>query len=224
MRIKDIKKASLYFLRILKNPFSKQNRTALKRYFCEIGVLMCEKIKGIDFTMVYQCNDNKHNNNYSKSPKQVLKKIFDDISFDRPHSFIDMGCGKGYVLVCAAAYPFTDVGGVEYNLELYNICQRNLKKLGYDNIKTFNCDAKIFDGYEDYDIYYFCNPFDETILSVVAKKIIEAHKDGKCWIYYLNPHQPERQKAITDAGFKLVKIIEDKNEMYFDINVYSNLN
>ena len=92
-----------------------------------------------------------------------------------------------------------------------------------DQIKIFNSDAKLWNGYADYDIYYFCNPFDETILSVVARKIIESHPDTKCYIYYLNPHQPQRQKVITDAGFRLVKVIEDRNEKYFDVNVYMSI-
>ena len=109
---------------------------------------------------------------------------------------------------------------MEYTPELCDICRKNLDILKLDQVKVFNCDAKEFDGYGDYDIFYFCNPFDETILSVVARKILEAHKDMKCWIYYLNPHQEKRQKAITDAGFKLVKVIDDKYEKYFNINVY----
>lgn len=64
------------------------------------------------------------------------------------------------------------------------------------------------------------NPFDETVLSEVAKKIIEEHDNKTCFIYYLNPAKEERQKAIIDSGFRLVKVIKDKKEKYFDINVY----
>lgn len=111
MRLKDIKKAAGYLERIAKNPFSKQSGAALRRYFKELFSLIYEKIRGLDFTMVYQCDGNEHNNNYSKSPKKVLKRVFDDIDFSKPHSFIDMGCGKGYVMVCASEYPFEKVGG-----------------------------------------------------------------------------------------------------------------
>lgn len=177
---------------------------------------------GVDFTMVYQCDGNEHNNNYSKSPKKVLERVFADINFGTSHSFLDMGCGKGYVMVCATKHPFKRVGGVEYTKELCDICRKNMKQLKISEVEIYNCDAKNFEHYEDYDIFFFCNPFDETILSVVAERILLAHQDSKCWIYYLNPHQEERQKAITDAGFKLVKVIEDKNERYFDISVYEN--
>ena len=59
-------------------------------------------------------------------------------------------------------------------------------------------------------------------MSAVAKRIIESHQNEKCYIYYLNPNQEQRQKAITDAGFKLVKKIENENEKYFNINIYTN--
>lgn len=124
MRLKDIRKIGVYFGRIARDPFSRQSKTALARYFGELFSLISEKIRGLDFTMVYHCDSNKHNNNYSKSPKKVLKRVFEDIDFNEPHGFIDMGCGKGYVMTCAAEYSFRGVGGVEYTPELYEICKK----------------------------------------------------------------------------------------------------
>ena len=111
MRFKDVKKAGAYLGRIAKDPFSKQSRSALKRYFGEVFSLIYEKARGLDFTMVYQCDSNEHNNNYSKSPKKVMERIFQDIDFTDSHSFIDMGCGKGYVMSVATTYPFVNVWG-----------------------------------------------------------------------------------------------------------------
>lgn len=220
MRIKDVKKVGTYLKRIVKDPFSVQSRAALGRYIREFFSLIYEKAHGLDFTMVYQCDSNEHNNNYSKSPKKVLQRMFKDIDFSEKHSFIDMGCGKGYVMVCAAEYPFERVGGCEYSQKLCDICRKNLNILKLDRVKLFNYDAKKFEEFGDYDVFYFCNPFDETILSVVAEKISQAHENSKCWIYYLNPHQKERQKAIMDAGFNLIKTLSDESERYLDINVY----
>lgn len=111
MRVKDIKKAGAYLGRIAKDPFSRQSRAALGRYVREIFSLVGERIRGLDFTMVYQCDSNEHNNNYSKSPKKVLSRIFENIDFSASHSFMDMGCGKGYVMALAAKHPFENVGG-----------------------------------------------------------------------------------------------------------------
>ena len=98
MRIKDVRKVWTYFERIVKDPFSKQSKAAMKRYLGEGFALVYERIRGLDFTMVYQCEESEHNNNYSKSPKKILRQIFEDIDFDRPHGFLDMGCGKGYFM------------------------------------------------------------------------------------------------------------------------------
>lgn len=220
MRLKDVKKVGVYIQRIAKDPFSKQSRAALFRYLGSLFVLIYERVRGLDFTMVYQCDSDEHNNNYSKSPKKVLKRIFDDIDFSESHSFIDVGCGKGYVVACATEYPFKDIGGVEYTLELCKTCKKNLQILKLDKVEIFNCDAKEFDRYSDYDIFYFCNPFDVSILSVVARKILEARNKDKCWIYYLNPYPVEKHNAIINAGFKFKKVIEDKDEKYLSINVY----
>lgn len=43
MRLKDIKKASKYLERILKDPFSRQSRAALRRYVGEFFSLVYEK-------------------------------------------------------------------------------------------------------------------------------------------------------------------------------------
>lgn len=111
MRIKDVKKVGAYLKRIIKDPFSMQSRAALRRYIREFFSLIYEKVHRLDFTMVYQCDSNEHNNNYSKSPKKVLQRVFEDIDFSEKHSFIDMGCGKGYVMAFASEYPFERVGG-----------------------------------------------------------------------------------------------------------------
>lgn len=66
------------------------------------------------------------------------------------------------------------------------------------------------------------NPFDETILREVAKKMYAAHPEDECMIYYLNPCYQKRHEAILEAGFRLIRQIPDKYEGYFLVNVYSN--
>jgi SAM-dependent methyltransferase len=44
------------------------------------------------------------------------------------YTFIDLGCGKGRVLLMASVYPFKAVMGVELNQKLATIAQKNLAK------------------------------------------------------------------------------------------------
>ena len=112
---------------------------------------------------------------------------------------------------------------MEYNRYLYDICLDNLKK---DNIPAdyvFCGMAQNYERYEQFDVFYFNNPFQADILSEVLKWIYETHKDRECSCYYLNPNDKAKEEAFTENGFNFVKVIEDSSESYFKMNVYSNL-
>ena len=53
MRLKDVRKAGAYLGRIVHDPFSRQSRAALIRYFRGAFSIIYEKICGLDFTMGY---------------------------------------------------------------------------------------------------------------------------------------------------------------------------
>ena len=112
------------------------------------------------------------------------------------------------------------MGGVEYNKYLYDICLSNLKidKVPADYV--FYGMAQEYEGYGQFDVFYFNNPFQADILSDVLKRIYGTHKDKECRCYYLNPTDKAKEEAFTDNGFRLVKVIEDPAESYFRMNVY----
>lgn len=224
MRKSDFKLIANYLHRFVEGPvFSRQKFAALCRYAGSFCSLVWEKINGLDYTMVYYTKDESvHNSVYTKAPNKVLKRVFCDISDISGKGFIDVGCGKGYVVSKAGRYPFQKVGGIEYSKNLYDICLKNLKKKKISDKYVYNCDAKDFEHYGEFDVFFFNNPFDETILGPVAQKIYDTHKGRECYLYFLNPHLKPRTDAIESAGFKLVKSIKDKNEWYFNINVYKN--
>ena len=115
-----------------------------------------------------------------------------------------------------------ELGGVEYSKFLYDCACSNLRKKKISIEYLVNADAKDYEMYEKFDIFFLNNPFDETILEPVAKKIFETHRGKECRLYFLNPYLKARTDAIEKAGFKLMKQIPDKWEWYFNINVYIN--
>ena len=44
------------------------------------------------------------------------------------YTFVDLGCGKGRVLMMAVEYPFRSIVGIELNAKLTRIARRNLAK------------------------------------------------------------------------------------------------
>lgn len=224
MTNENIKLLTGYFRRFFQGPiFTRQKWTAFWRYVGEACSLVYEKIVGLDYSMVYYTKDESaHHSVYTKVPDKVLKRIFADVEDKENKGFIDVGCGKCYAVTKAAQHGFRHSGGVEYTKFLYNIGISNLKKKGLPTEEVYNEDAKVFEHYGDFDVFFFNNPFDETIMEPVAKKIYETHIGRECVLYFLNPHLKPRTDAVEKAGFKLLKEIPDKAEWYFNINVYSN--
>ena len=230
MSNKNLKLITRYLHRFLEGPvFTRQKWVAFWRYAGEVCSLVYEKIAGVDYSMVYYTKDeNEHHSVYTKVPDKVLKRIFADVQNIENKGFIDVGCGKCYAVTRAAQCGFKRYGGVEYTKILYDTGVSNLEKEKLSTADVYKGDAKDFEHYGDFDVFFFNNPFDETIMEPVAKRIYvlfrsyETHKDRECVLYFLNPHLKPRTEAVEKAGFKLVKQIPDKTEWYFNINVYSN--
>lgn len=212
-----------YFNRFLDPNISfKQKWVSFWRYLGMAFGLIFEKIKGVDYEMIYQ-EDNgvEHCGNYTMSPKKVLKRVFNDIENIETKAFIDIGCGKGYAVKMAHRRGFRLSGGIEYNRYLYDICIKNLKNEGIPIENVYCGMAQEFDGYSEYDVFYFNNPFQADILSDVLKKVYASHEGRFCICYYLNLRDKLKEEAFIDNGFELVKVIEDPAESYFKMNVYA---
>jgi len=219
----NVKLVINYLHRFVEGPvFSRQKWVAFWRYAGEFFSLIYEKLSGLDYSMPYYTKDeNYHHSVYTKVPMKVLKRIFRDVDNAETKGFIDVGCGKCYAVTKAAQHGFKISGGVEYTKALYEAGISNLKKKHLSTDCVYNEDAMTFDHYADFDVFFFNNPFDETIMEPVAKRIYDTHIGRECTIYFLNPMK-ERTDALLKAGFKLVKQIPDKNESYFLLEVYSN--
>ena len=63
---------------------------------------------------------------YLPSPMGVTRWMLNNVGVDFPNtSFIDVGCGKGRVLLVATEFPFRRVVGVEISPQLCAIARRN---------------------------------------------------------------------------------------------------
>jgi hypothetical protein len=89
-------------------------------------------------------------------------------------TFIDLGCGKGRVLLMASDYPFKKIIGVEFMPELHRAAQKNIA--GYSNdrqrcrqIETLCMDARDFQFPLDPLVVYLFNPFSEPTLAQVLE-------------------------------------------------------
>jgi SAM-dependent methyltransferase len=109
-------------------------------------------------------------------------------------TFVDVGSGKGRVLLLAAAHGFRGVMGVEFLPQLDRIAKQNIAKFVADrpdagSIKSFCLDARDFSFPQEPLVVYLFNPFPEDAFVEVLenlKRSIDRHP-RPLWIAYRFP-------------------------------------
>ena len=90
-------------------------------------------------------------------------------------TFIDLGSGKGRVLLLAAAYHFRRIIGVEFQPELHAVAEVNLSRLrengGNIDAESLCLDAREFEFPPDPLVIYLFNPFPDYVLSTVLDNL-----------------------------------------------------
>ena len=145
-----------------------------------------EWLRGLDFTMPDRMYDRKRNDGgmYLVSSEKIVSELMGMVDKQKYPGFLDVGCGKGFILWKAYQSGFKKIGGVEYDEKLTEICNKNMKRLKLTNYMTVTCtDAREFENYGDYDVFYFFNPFSVEILQKVLARIQES--------YYEKPREIE---------------------------------
>ena len=90
----------------------------------------------------------------------------------RDFTFIDLGSGKGRVLLMAADYPFKRIIGVEFMPELHRAAQENIAGYSSDRqrlIESVCMDARDFEFPPEPLVAYLFNPFSESTFAHVLE-------------------------------------------------------
>lgn len=186
------------------------------RHRIQMGLAVIrEKTKGLDFSRPDRMYDRakKGYNMYVISPDEILHNLLSCVDLKQFHSFIDVGCGKGYVMHKALEYGFTKVGGIEYDEQLYKICEENIRKTKRQDTISVTCgDACEFKHYGDYDVFYFFNPFKGEIMSKVMDQVVEQCRGREIMIIYYNPLYAEVMESY--GYFTKIKQIHDRSKDY----------
>jgi SAM-dependent methyltransferase len=114
------------------------------------------------------------------------------------YTFIDLGCGKGRVLVLAADYGFGRVVGVELDARLVAGARANLRSLQERGrrwggvVEVVHADAAAYPFPPEPSVVYLYNPFGEQTLRVMVKNLVESwnERPRPLIVVYYNPvHQ-----------------------------------
>src|SRR5438270_8630278 len=91
-------------------------------------------------------------------------------------TFVDLGSGKGRVLLMAAPYGFKRIVGVEFMPEWHRIADENIRKFTAEHqpaavIENLCMDAREFDFPAGPLIVYLFNPFPEPVFAAVLDQL-----------------------------------------------------
>jgi SAM-dependent methyltransferase len=122
-------------------------------------------------------------------------------------SIVDLGCGKGRVLVVAAHYGFTEITGIDFAFELCREAAVNMEKVN-SRFPLVHWNI-INSSVEDYDImphdsvFFMFNPFTEEIIRIFLNKLEHSCQQYPRTIYFLYA-SPQYKELLASFGYEIL--------------------
>lgn len=131
---------------------------------------------------------------YQASDPSVLGDALAFVGLD-PHAyrFVDLGCGKGRMLIVAAELGFKSCVGVEFAGELAATAKANAAAAGFKTISIVHGDAGAYAFPDEPFVLYLFNPFSHQIMARVRDNLATLRR-AEYYVIYKNP----RERRIFD--------------------------
>jgi predicted RNA methylase len=147
----------------------------------------------------------------------LLEKLLSAFrKFSDSKSIIDLGCGKGRVMVVAAYFGFTSITGVDFAKELCEEAEANMikvqKKFTDLKWKVICNDVLNYDISPDDCVFFMFNPFTKDILEKFLQKIERSLQQAPRTIYFLYA-SPLYIEVLLKYSYKIVYHINPKKKL-----------
>lgn len=143
------------------------------------GVDTCRR-ESLDKLRIDSCN-RSHGNRYEPSRILPVRRFLAKIlpSLPEPRVLVDMGSGKGRVLLVASQFGFSKVKGVEFARELcdtalYNCVTFKHATGAVADFEVVQGDAASYAIAPDDNTFFFFNPFTDVVMAQVLHNIEES--------------------------------------------------
>jgi SAM-dependent methyltransferase len=153
--------------------------------------------------------NSEHAAHYRATKARSWRKLMSKLDLPRDCVFVDLGCGKGRVLLLAAQLGFEKVLGVEFSPRLCAIARGNVKiftRRARTNacIDVIESDVARYDIKPEQCIFFAYNPFDEVVMERFVANLRDSLKrfPRKVWLLYNTPIHAvviERSKLFTSC-------------------------
>lgn len=131
---------------------------------------------------------------YSATKARAFRALMQKLDLPKASVFVDLGSGKGRVLLLAAQYGFEKVIGVEYSKELCVIARANVKTFARKTgvraqIEVVQSDVVSFRIEPEQSIFFLYNPFGKSAMAQMLGnlEVSVARFPRPVWLIYNTP-------------------------------------
>lgn len=142
----------------------------------------------------YTADQQQHAVEYCSTSNYRFGRLLSKLPIDHSmFTFVDLGSGKGRVLLMASEFPFQRVIGVELSEQLHSVAEQNIRTFCGQRrcpvVESICCDATQFQFPSDPLVLYLFNPFSQTILSRVVDNLTASLTEAprRVIVIYYNP-------------------------------------
>jgi precorrin-6B methylase 2 len=136
---------------------------------------------------------------YATMPYQAIRKVLRQLALQPSETFVDIGCGKGRVVCCAARQRMASVIGIDISEALCAQARINAERLRGRKtpITIHQLPAQEFD-YSGADALFLFNPFGADTLDQVLTRI---EKDNEARAVRIAYATPTHKAVFNDHGW-----------------------
>jgi SAM-dependent methyltransferase len=131
---------------------------------------------------------------YGATRARPFMQLLNELNLSRDGVFVDLGCGKGRVVLIAAQYGFKKVIGVDFSKPLCQIARNNVAAFGRrrklkSDIHIVHADVVHYPIQSDDTTFFLYDPFSAKVLNQVLENIRQSLTSypRNIWMIYNSP-------------------------------------
>jgi predicted RNA methylase len=191
---------------IERTPFERQRRQAGEAFDRQYGVDTTRN-RSTEWAADVESENWAEGTGYYPTPPDAVRRSIQALQIDlEEYVFIDLGSGKGRVMLVASEFPFKECLGVEYSPDLHEAAVRNIADFSSDKrrcntIRSCYHDATTFPLPETPLVLFFAHPFGDAVLDKFLQNVHRSLREKPRRVYIIE-YDPVYRDQFRDAGFR----------------------
>ena len=150
-----------------------------------------------------------HGVDYIPTRTRYFREILRALRVPRDSVFVDLGAGKGRMLILAARSGcFRKVVGVEFSAKLCRAAEQNIHRFQRHrasnvSFEVVHSDAADYEVQRDQNVFFMFNPFDHVVMQQVVHHVARSLEETPrpVWVIYLNV-QKDCRSLLVGKGYE----------------------